>query len=115
MAALTTQNIVDAGTKPTFGAAAASDTAEVGSGQNVFVVYKNTDGNAKTITITAPGNTTYGQANPDPALTLGATTGELWIPMRKAYDANDGSGRATLAVTGTGGVTGVTVAVVRMI
>jgi hypothetical protein len=114
MAALTTQNIVDAGTKPTFGAAAASDTAEVGNGTNTFVVYKNTDTNAKTVTITVPGNTSYGQALPDPALALGANTGELWIPLRKEYDAADGSGRATLAVTGTGGVTGVTVAVVRL-
>jgi hypothetical protein len=114
MAALSTQNIVDAGTAPTFGAAAASDTAEVGSGINTFVVYKNTDSNAKTITITVPGNTSYGQANPDPALALGANTGELWIPLRRIYDAGDGSGRATLSVTGTGGVTGVTVAVVRM-
>ncbi len=31
MAALTTQNIVDAGTKPTLVAAAASDTAEIGN------------------------------------------------------------------------------------
>lgn len=114
MAALTTQSVVDAGTKPTFGAAAAGDTAEIGNGYNTFVVYKNTDTNAKTITITAPGNNNYGQPNPDPALTLAANTGELWIPLRKDYDPADGTGRASLAVTGTGGVTGVTVAVVRV-
>ncbi|MFF5973741.1 hypothetical protein ACFY7C_19650 [Streptomyces sp. NPDC012769] len=114
MAALTTQNIVDAGTAPTFVAAAASDTAEIGSGVNTYVHYKNTDSNAKTITITVPGNTSYGEPNPDPALTLPANTGELRIPLRKIYDPGDGTGRATLAVTGTGGVTGVTVAVVRL-
>lgn len=114
MAALTTQNIVDAGTKPTFGAAALTDTAEVGNGTNTFVVYKNTDSNAKTVTVTVPGNTDYGQALPDPAIALGATTGEVWIPLRKAYDAADGTGRCTLTVSGTGGVTGVTVAVVRL-
>lgn len=114
MANLTTQNVVDAGTKPTFAAAAASDTAEIGSGHNTYVHYKNTDSNAKTITITAPSNTDYGQPFPDPALALPATTGELLIPMRRAYDPGDGTGRATLAVTGTGGVTGVTVAVVRV-
>lgn len=114
MAALTTQNIVNAGTAPTFGAAALTDTAEVGNGVNSFVVYKNSDTNAKTITITAPGNNSYGQPNPDPALTLAANTGELWIPLRKEYDAADGTGRTTLTVSGTGGVTGVTVAVVRM-
>lgn len=114
MAALSTQNIVNAGTKPTFGAAALTDTAEIGNGVNTFVVYKNTDTNAKTVTITAPGSNDYGQPNPDPALALGANTGELWIPLRKAYDPADGTGRATLTVSGTGGVTGVTVAVVRV-
>lgn len=114
MAALTTQNIVNAGTAPTFGAAAASDTAEVGNGTNTFVVYKNASGvNAKTVTITVPGNTDYGQANPDPAIVIG-TNSEVWIPLRKAYDAADGSGRCTLAITGTGGATDVTVAVVRL-
>jgi hypothetical protein len=112
MAALSTQNIVNAGTKPTLAAAAASDTAEIGNGRNTFIVYKNTDSNAKTVTVTAPGNTEYGQPYPDPAIALPITNGEIWIPLRKEYD--DGTGRATLSVTGTGGVTGVTVAVVRM-
>lgn len=116
MAALTTQNLVDAGTKPTFAAAAASDTAEVGNGANTYIHYKNTDSNAKTITITVPGLTTYGEPQPDPALTLPATTGELLIPLRKEYEdaAVAGVGRCTIAVTGTGGVTGVTNAVVRL-
>lgn len=114
MAALTTQNIVNAGTAPTLVAAAASDTAEIGNGTNTFVVYKNTDTNAKTVTITVPGTTDYGQATPDPALALAADDGELWIPLRKAYDPANGTGRATLTVSGTGGVTGVTVAVVRL-
>ncbi|MFE0101156.1 hypothetical protein [Streptomyces sp. NPDC059009] len=114
MAALTTQNIVAAGTKPTFSAAALTDTAEVGNGHNTFIVYKNTDSNAKTITITVLGLTAYGEQQPDPALTLGATTGELWIPLRREYDQADGLGRASITVSGTGGVTGVTVAVVRM-
>lgn len=114
MAALSTYVLVDAGTKPTFGAAAASDTAEYGNGKNTFAVYKNTDTNAKTVTITVYGNNTYGQANPDPALTLAANTGELWIPLRKEYDNGAGTGRCDLAVTGTGGVTGVTVAVVQV-
>lgn len=114
MAALVTQNIVDAGTAPTYAAAALSDTAEIGNGANTFVHYKNTDTNAKTVTITVPGNTSYGEPNPYPALSLGANTGELLIPLRKLYDAGDGSGRATLTVSGTGGVTGVTVSVQRV-
>jgi hypothetical protein len=110
MAALATQLIVDAGTAPTFAAANTSDTAEVGSGHDTFVVYKNTNAATRTVTITAPGTTDYGQPFPDPVLTLGATTGELWIPMRKGYDASDGTGRATLTLSAT---TNVTVAVVR--
>ena len=111
MAALTTQNIVAAGTAPTFGAAASSDTAEVGNGVNTFVVYKNTNASTRTVTVTVPGNLSYGQASPDPTFTLGATTGELWIPLRKEYDAGDGSGRCTITLSAT---TNVTVAVVRM-
>jgi hypothetical protein len=112
MAALTTQKIVNAGTAPTFTAAAASDTAEIGNGVNTFVVYKNSDEASRTVTVTVPGDTDYGQPTPDPALTLAADDGELWIPLRKAYDPSDGTGRATLAVTPS--ASGVTVAVVRL-
>lgn len=115
MAALTTQKLVNAGTPPTFGAASASDTAEVGNGVNTFYVIKNGDAvNAKTVTITVPGNTTYGQPNPDPAITVPAS-GERWIPLRKEfYDSAAGVGRCTIAVTGTGGLGSVTVAVVQV-
>lgn len=110
MAALSVQNITDAGTKPTFATATASDTAPIGSGHNTFVVYRNS-GSQTTITVVVPGNTSYGAANPDPAYTLAATTGELWIPLRKAYDPGDNGSRATLTQSAP---TGVTVAVVRM-
>lgn len=114
MADLTTHEVVDAGTAPTFVAAAASDTAEIGNGHNTFVVYKNASGtDDKTVTVTAPGNTDYGQPNPDPALALNASS-ELWIPLRKDYDPSDGTSRATLTISGTGLATDVTVAVVRM-
>lgn len=111
MAALSTQNIVAAGTPPTFAAAATSDTAEVGNGVNTFAVYKNTDASTEVITVVVPGNTSYGQPNPDPALTIGANTGELWIPLRKEYDAADGTGRCTITMADA---TGITVAIVRM-
>jgi hypothetical protein len=112
MTALTTQKVVDAGTAPSFAqAASVSDTAQVGNGINTFLVYKNT-GTQKTITIVAPGSTEYGQPFPDPAIILPATTGEKWIPLRKAYDPADGSGRATITMTPD--ATGVTVAVVQV-
>lgn len=114
MANLTTHQITHTGAAPVFDDAELSDTAEVGNGHNTFVVYKNSDSNAKTVTVTVPGTTDYGEPNPEPAIALAANTGEAWIPMRKDYDAGDGTGRATLTVSGTGGVTGVTVAVVRM-
>ena len=106
MAALTTQKIVDAGTAPTFAAAAAtSNTVEIGDGRNTFYVVKNTNGATRTVTITVPGSTDYGQPTPDPVLTVAATTGELWIPLRKAYDPADGTGRATITLEATAGVT----------
>ncbi len=117
MAALTTQDIVVAGTAPTLVPAAASDTAEVGNGSNVFALYKNVSANIKTVTITVPGSTSYGADTPDPQFTLAdgsVTPTWRWIPLRKVYDAGDGSGRTTLTITGTGGATDVTVAIVRM-
>jgi hypothetical protein len=111
MAALSTQNIVDAGTAPTFGAAAAtSNTAEIGNGRNTFYVVKNGDASPITATVTVPGTTDYGQATPDPVITV-AAGGERWIPLRKAYDPADGTGRATIVLSAT---TSVTHAVVRL-
>lgn len=108
MAALATQTLVDAGTAPTFGATTASDTAEIGNGTNVFVVYRNDDASPHSVTVVAPGNTSYGVANPDPVIAVPAN-GQVWIPLRKAYD--DGTGRAT--ITGGDG-NHLTVAVVRV-
>lgn len=111
MAALTTQDIVDAGTAPTFAAAAAtSNTVEVGNGKNTFYVVKNGDASPITATVTVPGETSYGQDTPDPEITVPATD-EVWIPLRKEYDAADGTGRATVVLSAT---TSVTHAVVRM-
>lgn len=115
MAALTVQTLVDAGTKPTFAAPTLTDTADLGNGKNTFLVYKNTDAsNIKTVTITVPGNNSYGQANPDPAITVGTVTGEVWIPLRKEYDDLSGNNVAAITISGTGGVTGLTCALVRV-
>lgn len=110
MADLDAQSVVDEGTAPTFAAAAASDTAPVGSGRNTFVVYRNGSAGSVDVTVTAPGETEYGQDWPDPVISVAAGE-EAWIPLRKAYDAGDGSGRAALAVSDE---TDVTVAVVRL-
>lgn len=112
MAALATQTLVNAGTAPTFGAAAASDTVQVGNGLNTFVVYKNGSGAPVNVTIAVPGNTSYGQASPDPVIEV-AAGGERWIPLRKEYadPAVAGVGRATIT---TSAQTSVTVAVVQV-
>lgn len=111
MAALTTQSIVDAGTAPTFSAAAAtSNTAEVGNGKNTFYVVKNGSGADVDVTITVPGTTDYGQPTPDPIIVVTAGQ-ERWIPLRKAYDPADGTGRATITLEATASVTH---AVIRM-
>lgn len=110
MAALTTFPLVIAGTAPTFVAASTSDTAEYGSGSNTFAVYKNGDAGPHTVTITVPGNTSYGQPNPDPAYVV-AAGGERWIPLKTEYANGVNLGRATLTLDGA---TSVTVAIVRV-
>jgi hypothetical protein len=117
MAALTTQHLVDAGTAPVLtGPAATSDTAEVGNGANRVAVYKNTDSVAHVVKVVVPGNTTYGQANPDPSFNVAAGA-EVWIPLRKEYAdaAVAGVGRCTIQVFAADGTTanatGVTVGV----
>lgn len=109
MAALTTQLVVDAGTKPTFSAATTTDTTTIGNGTNTFVVYKNADTSSHTLTITVAGTTSYGVAMPQKTVTIPANTGEVWVPLRKAYD--DGTGIAHL---GLDAATSVTVAVVQV-
>lgn len=115
MADLATQTIANTGTSVSFATnAALVDTAEVGTGTNTFVVYRNTDASAKTIVITVPGTTDYGSPLPDPEIEIPATTGEVWIPLRREYRAIDGGGRVTLSIKSPGTVTGLKVAVVRI-
>lgn len=114
MADLTTQSIVDAGTKPNFAldTVGTTNTAEVGNGSNTVLIVKNGAGSPVTVTITVPGNETYGQPKPDPAIVVAATTGEAWIPLRKEYyDSNAGVGRCTVTLTSA---TSVTAAVVQL-
>lgn len=113
MAVLTTQNLVDAGTKPNFAldTVGVSNTAEVGNGTNTVLVVKNGSGASITVTIPVPGSTPYGQPEPDPVITVVAS-GEAWIPMRRDYyDSTAGVGRATVNVSLA---TSVTAAVVQL-
>lgn len=110
MAALTTQTLSDAGTNVTFTVATASDTAEVGNGGNTFAICRNTTGSAVTFTFNVPGNTFWGAATQDNAVSVPATTGVRYVPLRKAYD--DGTGRAT--ITTSSQAAGIDIAIVRM-
>lgn len=109
MAALVTNNMTVAGTKPTFASAAASDTAEVGAGR--FAVYRNASGAPVTVTLLLDHLTlSSGDTYPDKAYTVAATTGEAWIPLLPEY-AEGSTGRVTIT---TSAQTSVTVAVVRV-
>lgn len=113
MAVLTTQLLVDAGTKPNFAldTVGVSNTAEVGNGTNTFLVVKNGSGSSVNVTITVPGSTTYGQPEPDPVIAVPAAD-EKWIPLRREYyDSTAGVGRCTVAVSLA---TSVTAAVVQL-
>jgi hypothetical protein len=100
MAAIPVQKFnVTTGAKPTFNPAAASATAEIGTGKNRFLVAKNTAGTTVTMALTVVGNNSYGQPNPDPSYTLAITTGEVWVPLLS--DFNDGTGSVTVTFSGT--------------
>jgi hypothetical protein len=69
--------------------------------------FKNSDGTPKTVTIEIPG-TVDGQDIPDRPYTIPATTGDVLIPPLPAvYRRSDGK----VWINYTGGVTGLTVAV----
>lgn len=91
MTAVATQSVKLDGTAPTFAAAVAGDTFEVGSGHKVIV--RNAAGSSMTVTVAVPGTQVGGAANDPIVYTVPATTGEKWIPL-SAYLADDSDGRA---------------------
>lgn len=100
MVAIPVQKLsVATGLKPTFNAAVASATVEIGTGANRFLVAKNTAGTIVTMTILVTGNNAYGQPNPDPAYVLAITSGEVWVPIVSQF--NDGTGSVTVTFAGT--------------
>jgi hypothetical protein len=107
MAALTTQNIVYAGTAPTFAAATVTvgDTFETGPRR--FAVIKNGSGAPIAASIEVPTSLTpYTQVDNDVEYTV-AAGGESWIPLHSDYAS---SGNRTTIVCSA--VTSVTVAAV---
>ena len=108
MALLSPQQVGITGTTPTYGAVAASDTLV--PDDRIFLIVKNGNASPDTTTVVVPG-TYLGQAVPDVAVTVPATTGERWIgPLNAALaDPTTGLITVTHSVTAT-----VTCALVRV-
>lgn len=93
------------GTAPTVG----GDTCQTGAG--IFLLAKNTSAGALTLTLVTPAVVDGDLAIADRTFSVAATTGESVIPVPDLY-RDPATGRA--AITYPGGVTGLTVAVVRV-
>jgi hypothetical protein len=92
---------------PSFSAATALDT--IAPDEHGYLMYRSTQGTTEVITVVRPG-TSFGLADPDITVTIGATTGEEVIgPMVQAL-ADPATGLITITITD---VTGITVAAVR--
>lgn len=111
MADLATYQMPTSGALPSFVAAAASDSAEVGSGRDTFAVYRNTTASPVTVTVVLDRTLDSGDAYPNKEFTLAATTGELWIPLIKDYADPDTPGRCNITTSAQD--PGITVAIVR--
>lgn len=72
-----------AGVAPAINSAASGDKVS-GAGDRVWMNVANGAGASMTVTITPPGSTVYGVANPAKVFTIPATS-QLDIPMLPAY------------------------------
>ena len=108
MSLLAAQQVAITGTTLTMSAAGASDT--VAPDERAFWRVKNASGSPITATVVVPG-TTFGQANPDVAVTVEATTGDKLIGPLVPALADPSSGLITLT---TSAQTSVTSAIVKI-
>lgn len=88
------------GGAPNYQPAAAGDTAPVGTGLSLIV--RNTTAGPIVVTMAAPGNLATGDPYPDKQYTVGATTGEQWIPLLPDYADADGLAHITYGSTPAG-------------
>ncbi|MGH3375984.1 MAG: hypothetical protein ACRDP6_14695 [Actinoallomurus sp.] len=91
------------GVSATYNAAAAGDKV-TNPGKGVFLTVKNGAGTSMTLTITPPGKTGYGVANPAKVFTIPATS-DMDIPMLPEYGDPADSGRVALTWSSTTTVT----------
>jgi hypothetical protein len=108
MALLTAQQVAITGTTVTYATPTTSDT--VAPDERAFWHVKNTNASTRTATVVVPG-TTFGQANADVAVTVGATTGDEMIGPLVPALADPSTGLITLTLSS---VTDVTAAIVRV-
>jgi len=93
MALLAVQQVGITGTTPSYAAVSASDT--IVPDDRAFLIVKNANAGADTCTVVVPGST-FGQANPDVAVNVPATTGERWIGPMVASLADPATGLITV-------------------
>ena len=106
MALMTAQQMSGTGTSPTFGAVNSTDTIRPDGGGLLVLHVKNTNGSTRDVTITVPGNTNFGQAQPDIVKTVAVTTGDVEIPLYRANElADPATGLITVGYSATAGVT----------
>lgn len=88
MATYTAQAATVAGVTLTQRSAAAGD--KITPDDNLALIITNGSGGSITCTVTVPGNTSYGEANPDPVRTVAAGATVAFKLQRDWADPSDG-------------------------
>ena len=112
MALLTTQSITKAGLNPLASVACTAGGDTVRIADRTFLIFKNADASAKTITLDVPGNTDYGVAKPDVAVIVAAGNTAVIGPIDSTF-LQPGSSPGTANITYSA-VTGCTISAVQL-
>lgn len=88
MATRTAQAMTTAGTTLTSYNAASGD--KITPDDNLVLIITNGDSSSHTVTVTVPGNNSYGEANPDPVRTVANGTTVAFKLLREWADPSDG-------------------------
>jgi hypothetical protein len=102
VALLTAQQTLITGTTPNYVAVSATDT--INPDDSTFLIVRNANAAADTCTVVVPG-TYVGQAIPDVAVSVPATTGERWIGPLAQYLADPVTGLVSVTHSVTASVT----------
>lgn len=88
MATYPADAVTATGTVPTSRSAAAGD--KITPDSNLFLLVTNGGGSPINLTIAVPGNTSYGQANPDPVIAITNGTTKAIRLLSEYADPSDG-------------------------